>query len=84
MKIAENENILSTLQKEFETSQSQQGGGSNGKEEPEFFDKCPFICIREVTERDSATGAPLRDVMIGDISFTRYAFYELLPDSPAK
>lgn len=82
MKIAENENILSTLQREFETSQSQQGGGSDGKEEPELFDKCPLVCIREVTERDPATGTPLRDVLIGEISLTRYSFYELRPDSP--
>ncbi|KAJ5507925.1 hypothetical protein N7527_010068 [Penicillium freii] len=81
-KIAENEGLLSTLQKEFEASQSQQGDGSNGKEEPEFFDQCPFLCIRDVTERDPATGAPLRDVLIGDISLSRYAFYELPPNSP--
>ncbi|OQE04274.1 hypothetical protein PENSOL_c001G03409 [Penicillium solitum] len=82
MKIAENKNILSTLQREFETSQSQPGRSSDDKEEPEFFDKCPLICIRKVTERDPATGAPLRDVLIGEISLTRYSFYELRPDSP--
>lgn len=79
-KVAENEGVLSTLQREFET-QSQQGDGSNSPEELEFFDKCPFICIRKVTERDPATGAPLQDVLIGDISLMRYAFYELQPNS---
>ncbi|KAJ5795726.1 uncharacterized protein N7518_004266 [Penicillium psychrosexuale] len=79
-KVAENEDVLSTLQREFET-QSQQGDGSNSPEELEFFDKCPFICIRKVTERDPATGAPLQDVLIGDISLMRYAFYELQPNS---
>lgn len=79
--IAENKELLSTLQKEFEASQSHQGDGSNGEEEPVFFDKCPFLCIREVTDRDHATGAPLRDVLIGEISISRYSFYELRPDS---
>ncbi|CAG8887671.1 unnamed protein product [Penicillium egyptiacum] len=81
MKIAENKDILSTLQREFEASDSQQVDGSNGQEKPEFFDKCPFVCIREVTERDPATGAPLQDVWIGDFTLARYAFYELPPDS---
>ena len=80
MKVAENEDVLSTLQKEFET-QNQHGNGSDPQEELEFFDKCPFICIRKVTKRDPATGAPLQDALIGDISLSRYAFYELRPNS---
>ncbi|KAJ5384341.1 hypothetical protein N7517_002252 [Penicillium concentricum] len=82
MKIAEYKDILSTLQKELETPESQlQEDSSNGQEQPVFFDKCPFVCIREVTERDPTTGAPLQDVMIGDFTLARYAFYELRPDS---
>ncbi|KGO55083.1 Acyl-CoA N-acyltransferase [Penicillium expansum] len=82
MKIAEQEEVVSTLQKEFETPKSQQGDSLNIQEEPVFFDKFPFLCIREVTERDPATGAPLQDVWIGDFNLTRYAFYELQPNSP--
>ncbi|CAG8293947.1 unnamed protein product [Penicillium nalgiovense] len=84
MKIAEHKDVVSTLQKEFETSDSQQGDGSNdqeNQEKPGFFDKSPFVCIREVTERDPATGVPLQDIWIGDFTLARYAFYELPPDS---
>ncbi|KAJ5960603.1 uncharacterized protein N7479_007753 [Penicillium vulpinum] len=82
MKIAEHKDILATLRKEFERSESQlQSDSANGQEEPKFFDKCPFVCIREVTERDPTTGAPLQDVLVGDFTLSRYAFYELRPSS---
>jgi hypothetical protein len=81
MKVAEYKDILSTLQKEFETKSQLQDDNPNVQGEREFFDKCPFVCIREVTERDPTTGAPLRDVMIGDFTLERYAFYELRPTS---
>lgn len=82
MKVAEQEEVVSTLQKEFETPENQQRDGLNRPKEPAFFDYFPFLCIREVTERDPATGAPLQDVWIGDLSLTRYDFYELERHSP--
>ncbi|CAI7579079.1 unnamed protein product [Penicillium glandicola] len=80
MKIATNKDVLSALQKELEAPESQQGDSPNSQG-PEFFDKCPFVCIREVTERDPVTGAPLQDILVGDFSLARYAFYELRPNS---
>ncbi|KAJ5551198.1 hypothetical protein N7461_005896, partial [Penicillium sp. DV-2018c] len=82
-KIRENESLLSTLRQEFESPESHlHGDDPKDQEKPGFFDQCPFNCIREVTERDTATGAPLQDIFIGDVGLTRYAFYELQPDSP--
>lgn len=79
---AENKALLSILQQEFEISRSQQQSNSpSGQEKQEFFDQCPFVCIREVTKRDSETGAPLQDVLIGDFTLSRYAFYEMQPNS---
>ncbi|KAJ5773542.1 hypothetical protein N7457_008438 [Penicillium paradoxum] len=81
-KLTEHKALVSTLQQEFETSKSPlQGDNSDSQEKQAFFDQCPFVCIREVTKRDPETGVPLQDVMIGDIGLTRYAFYEVQPNS---
>lgn len=81
-KSAETKALLSILQQELETSTSQpQSDSPDGQEEQEFFDQCPFVCIREVTERDPETDAPLQDILIGDIVLSRYAFYEMQPNS---
>ncbi|KAJ5087132.1 acetyltransferase GNAT family [Penicillium angulare] len=48
---------------------------SRNGEKARIFDKCPFTCIREVTE-ESSDGDPLTDVFIGDIGLVRYSFYE--------
>ncbi|QQK40944.1 Acetyltransferase, GNAT family [Penicillium digitatum] len=82
-KLAEQAEVVSTLQKEFETREIQQGDGSNGPKELELFDRFPFLGIREVTERDPATGVPLQDVFIGELTLTRYAFHELQSDGSA-
>ncbi|KAJ5130662.1 uncharacterized protein N7515_006701, partial [Penicillium bovifimosum] len=82
-KVKENEALLSILRQELESPESHpQRDDPKDKEKPVFFDQCPFNCIREVTERDPATGAPLQDVFIGDIGLARYAFYELPRNSP--
>lgn len=76
----ENERVLYTLRQEFEDLQSQQQPKVNGaatEKHQEFFDVCPFSCIREVLDEDPETGVPLRDVFIGDVGIMRYAFYEL-------
>jgi hypothetical protein len=83
MRVRENEALVSILRQEFESPKRQlQSDNSKDQEKSEFFDQCPFSCIREVTERDPATGAPLQDIFIGDISLARYAFYELRRNSP--
>lgn len=46
----------------------------------EFVDGCPFRFIRQVVKNEDEDGET-NDVLIGDISITRYAFYELPPGS---
>lgn len=81
MKIKENEVVVSTLQKELEIEGHSQSNKFDDQTDKEFFDKCPFLCIREVTDRDFANGAPLHDILIGDIGITRYPFYEIRQNS---
>lgn len=84
-KLAEHETLVSILQKEFDTPVAHSPGSEpNNQEKQDFFDQSPFVCIREVAERDPETGAPLRDVMIGDIGLARYPFYEMKPGSPER
>ncbi|CAG8032703.1 unnamed protein product [Penicillium olsonii] len=78
MKIQENKAVLSALQKEFEANIEQDNAPC--QDEKEIFDKCPFLCIREVGERDSC-GAPVQDTLIGEIALIRYQFYELRRNS---
>lgn len=75
-KCEQHEKVLSALRKEFEAPQSQNGTRSDQQQDEEFFDACPFSCIREVLDEDSETGVPLRDVLIGDVGIMRYSFYE--------
>jgi hypothetical protein len=86
MQCKENEAIRTKLQQEYERSknQTQSNDSSDQDGPPEFFDVCAFRCIREVTEYDLKTGAALKDVFIGSISITRYAFYELEYGSSAR
>lgn len=86
MQCKENEAVLTKLQQEYERSknETQSKDSSDQDVPPEFFDVCAFRCIREVTEYDLKTGAALKDVFIGSISITRYAFYELEYGSSAR
>jgi hypothetical protein len=81
MKIKENEAVVSTLQREFEAEGQPQSDIVHDQTDTELFDRCPFLCIREVTERDPANGAPLQDILIGDIGLSRYPFYEIRKNS---
>lgn len=71
--------ILSILREEFA-----KGGGifserreiDGSQRSQQIFDACPFTCIREVLAFDTETGAPLKDILIGDIKLGRYTFYE--------
>ena len=66
MKCEAGEPVLKALAMEFETSFKEQ----------QYFDFCPFTVIREVTEQDSKTGDPLKDILIGDVGIDRSVFYE--------
>lgn len=81
MKIQENKAVVSALQREFETKGQQHSGDSCDQVDREIFDKCPFLCIRQVEERDSTSGAPLQDTLIGEVAIMRYAFYEIRRNS---
>lgn len=73
----ENEEVLSTLRKRL-------GKGdviTKRADGQEFFDNCPFTCIREVLAEDPDTGAPLKDRLIGNLKLARYTFYEHPHDS---
>lgn len=58
-----------------EALQSNFGEDSPDQADLGVFDKCPFSCIREVSN-ESTDGHPLEDTLIGDISLDRYMFYE--------
>lgn len=47
----------------------------------QFLGTCPFTCIREVLKTDSKNGAPLEDILIGDIRLARSSFDEYPEDS---
>lgn len=81
MKIQENKAVVSALQREFETKGQSQSGDSSDQVDREVFDKCPFLCIRQVEERDPTSGAPLQDTLIGEVAIMRYAFYEIRRNS---
>lgn len=77
--LKQTEGILAILQREFakEGGMFSSQGQLNGLERPQqYFDVCPFTCIREVLAADAKTGAPLNDILIGDIKLGRYTFYE--------
>ena len=74
----ENKEVLSTLRKHLEQGEIPNPKSADGQE---FFDNCPFTCIREVLAEDPDTGAPLKDRLIGDMKLARYTFYEHLYDS---
>lgn len=74
------EQVLSTLQGELaenKDSYSSDHATTDAQSQRTFFDVCPFTCIREVLTADAETGAPLKDILIGDIKLGRYTFYEL-------
>lgn len=67
------EDMLFILRKELEKPQNL---GNHSLENRRFFDTCQFTCIREVLKTDSETGAPLEDIIIGDIRLARSTFDE--------
>lgn len=73
------EGILSTLRRVFATDGglfSDRRAVDGQQKAQEYFDICPFTCIREVLATDAETGAPSEDILIGDIKLGRYTFYE--------
>lgn len=73
------EQVLSTLQRELaenEDAYSSNAVTNGTQSQRTFFDVCPFTCIREVLTADAETGAPLTDILIGDVKLGRYTFYE--------
>ena len=72
----ETEKVIATLQVEHAGNLHRQENIAQF-DTPKSFDVCPFTCIRKVTERDLATGAPLRDIVIGDMTIKRHTFHEL-------
>ncbi|KAJ5341305.1 hypothetical protein N7541_010429 [Penicillium brevicompactum] len=81
MKIQENKAVVSALQQEFESKNQQQSGESSDQTDRQIFDKCPFLCIRQVEERDPRSGAPLQDTLIGEVAIMRYPFHEIRRNS---
>jgi len=79
----ENEEVLSTLRRDLEQENliNTKNATVGSKQDREFFDNCPFTCIREVMAEDPETRAPLKDYLIGDIKLARYTFYEHPPNS---
>ncbi|GLI73172.1 hypothetical protein PoHVEF18_001382 [Penicillium ochrochloron] len=67
------EDILSILRKELEEPQNP---GDLLHQKREFFDTCPFTCIREVLKTNSETGASIEDILIGDVRLARSTFDE--------
>jgi hypothetical protein len=67
------EDILSILRKELEEPQNP---GDLLHQKRQFFDICPFTCIREVLKNNPETGDPLEDILIGDIRLARSTFDE--------
>ncbi|OOQ83405.1 hypothetical protein PEBR_34816 [Penicillium brasilianum] len=73
------EGILSALREDFEklgNSVVQNNSSNVLPRKREFFDICPFTCIREVLKTDSPTGNPLEDILIGDVRLARSSFDE--------
>lgn len=67
------EDILSILRKELDESKNQ---GDLLPDKRQFFDSCPFTCIREVLKPESEPGNPVEDILIGDIRLARSTFDE--------
>lgn len=80
-KIQDSAAVVAALQGELEVKTRQQSQKSCDQKDVEFFDICPFICIREVTARDSISGAPSQDILIGKVGLSRYTFYEIRRNS---
>jgi hypothetical protein len=73
------EGILSALREDIEKSGNsvvQENSPNVLHRKREFFDSCPFTCIREVLKSDSQTGNPLEDILIGDVRLARSSFDE--------
>lgn len=73
------EEVLSVLRRELAKDKglfSEERGPNDPQTPREYFDICPFTCIREVLTADAETGTPLKDILIGDVKLGRYTFYE--------
>lgn len=73
------EGIVSALREELEqpgNSIVQKDPGSFQLHRRHFVDICPFTCIREVLNTNPEPGAPLEDILIGDLRLARSSFDE--------
>lgn len=80
----EQEEVLSILRNELEypgNSVLEKDAGKFSHQKRQFLDTCPFTCIREVLKTDSKNGAPLEDILIGDIRLARSSFDEYPEES---
>lgn len=80
----EQEEVLSILRNELEdpgNSVVEENADKFPPQKRPFLDTCPFTCIREVLKIDAKDGAPLEDVLIGDICLARSSFDEYPEES---
>lgn len=80
----EQEEVLSILRNELEdpgNSVVEKDADKLSHQRRQFLDACPFTCIREVLKSDSKNGAPLEDILIGDICLARSSFDEYPEES---